>query len=1297
MERIVVKASILFLLCISVILPSFAIADEVNYLYDDTGRVVRVLKGTERLLYQYDEVGNLLSILEETSTPQALPPVLQGIDPDIFLIGSNYYATLTGQNLLTTSSITSDNPNITIKNIAAIDTKITATLSIGSGAVPGQANITVTTSYGSASITINLYDAIIIPEAISLFPPSTAIMSASLNPSATKDLKVSIYNKNPDIINTQSSVLIPAGGSADFTVKALQEGTGTIRIGTAETIVYVLEVSSISINASPLCVSIGSVSGDMSIYSSPVSVGFGVTGSLSAFSKAVSVEWPTVPGATIVSMPVCVRTSDISISPVYNNFGNVNVGSTSVPETFTIFNSGTVNLLIGTITLTGTNASEFGIQNDNCSGQTITPSSTCTVQAVFSPASAGAKSAALSIPSNNPHTPILNVPLSGKGLPQYTLTVTKAGTGSGTVTSSPSGIICGADCSEPYNSGTTVTLTATAEACSTFTGWSGGGCSGTGTCTVTVDVDKSVNATFTKQYTLTVTKAGTGSGTVTSSPSGISCGADCSEKYNYGTSLELTAASDAGSTFINWSGDCSGSVSPITIVIDGDKTCTATFNDITPPTVSSTNPTNDATGVPVTSPISAIFSEAMDALTITTDTFTLSGGVIGTVTYNVGTKTATLTPSSNLAYGTTYIVSITTGVKDTHGNNMSSNYTWSFTTSPISTTGLKLWLKADAGITKDAGDFVSAWADQSGNGLDVTQGTPASQPVFVPNALNGIPVVRFDGTDDSLFRPSVTGSSLFRDSAATVVILLRQSSADMQNTPFAWVENPGNHFLIHAADSNLLAFQFGNPSSGGSIAANAPSGWADTFHVLVMRRDGNSGEIRRDGVSLPLVQVFSSPSDSLQTGDMWVGSDFWSNTFTGDIAEIIVYNEALSDADRTIVENYLSTRYAIAFDVTAPTVTGTNPTNGDTNVPVSSAITATFSEAMDASTINTSTFTVSGGVTGTVSYNAGTKTATFTPSSNLVYNTTYAATITTGVKDSAGNAIAVNYPWSFTTIQQYTLTVTKAGTGSGTVTSLPSGISCGSDCSEPYSSGTGITLTATADAGSVFTGWSGGGCSGTGTCVVTISADTVVTASFGNAISITVTVPNGGESWEAGGTYTIRWTYTGNPGSNVKIELYKGGSLNRTIKSSTSKGSGGSGSYNWAIPVTQAGGTDYKIKITSTSNSSYTDTSDNDFTIVAATITVTVPNGGENWRRGTTQIIRWTYTGNPGSNVKIELLKGGSLNSTVTSSTSIGSGGSGSYNWTIPSNQTAGTNYKIRITSTSTIKDSSDNNFTISQ
>jgi hypothetical protein len=78
----------------------------------------------------------------------------------------------------------------------------------------------------------------------------------------------------------------------------------------------------------------------------------------------------------------------------------------------------------------------------------------------------------------------------------------------------------------------------------------------------------------------------------------------------------------------------------------------------------------------------------------------------------------------------------------------------------------------------------------------------------------------------------------------------------------------------------------------------------------------------------------------------------------------------------------------------------------------------------------------------------------------------------------------------------HTLSVSKSGSGSGTVASSPAGISCGSTCSSSFGAGTQVTLTATADSGSTFTGWSGGGCSGTGACEVTLQSDTTVTASF---------------------------------------------------------------------------------------------------------------------------------------------------------------------------------------------------------
>ena len=109
------------------------------------------------------------------------------------------------------------------------------------------------------------------------------------------------------------------------------------------------------------------------------------------------------------------------------------------------------------------------------------------------------------------------------------------------------------------------------------------------------------------------------------------------------------------------------------------------------------------------------------------------------------------------------------------------------------------------------------------------------------------------------------------------------------------------------------------------------------------------------------------------------------------------------------------------------------------------------------------------------------------------------------------------------------------------------------------------------------------------------------------------------------------------------------------------------------------------------------DNAGNRATSVSIRITVVSPNGGESWKRNSTHAITWVYKGNPGSYVKIELLKGGVLNLVITSSTSVGSGGSGSFNWRIPANQTQGSDYKIRVTSISNgfYKDTSNNNFSI--
>jgi len=122
-------------------------------------------------------------------------------------------------------------------------------------------------------------------------------------------------------------------------------------------------------------------------------------------------------------------------------------------------------------------------------------------------------------------------------------------------------------------------------------------------------------------------------------------------------------------------------------------------------------------------------------------------------------------------------------------------------------------------------------------------------------------------------------------------------------------------------------------------------------------------------------------------------------------------------AGRQLAANYVwSFTTGVAPDTVAPTVTTpTSPADSATGVSVNTVIQATFSEAMDPATIDTSTFTVDNGVTGTVTYDAGTMTATFTPSVALNNDTVYTATITTGATDLAGNPLDADYIWSFTT------------------------------------------------------------------------------------------------------------------------------------------------------------------------------------------------------------------------------------------------------------------------------------------
>lgn len=161
----------------------------------------------------------------------------------------------------------------------------------------------------------------------------------------------------------------------------------------------------------------------------------------------------------------------------------------------------------------------------------------------------------------------------------FTVDISLLGSGGGTIRSTPAGLSCPGTCSMavPYN--TTLDLVASPAATSSFLGW-GGACSGTDACSLVVTANTTASAAFGANNELIVTRDGNGSGTVSSDPSGIACGDDCTEFYDAGTIVVLAATPASGSTFAGWSGACTGT-DPCQVTMSSAKSVKATFATLT--------------------------------------------------------------------------------------------------------------------------------------------------------------------------------------------------------------------------------------------------------------------------------------------------------------------------------------------------------------------------------------------------------------------------------------------------------------------------------------------------------------------------------------------------------------------------------------------------------------------------------------------------------------------------------------------------------------------------------------------
>lgn len=181
--------------------------------------------------------------------------------------------------------------------------------------------------------------------------------------------------------------------------------------------------------------------------------------------------------------------------------------------------------------------------------------------------------------------------------------------------------------------------------------------------------------------------------------------------------------------------------------------------------------------------------------------------------------------------------------------------------------------------------------------------------------------------------------------------------------------------------------------------------------------------------------------------------------------------------------------------------------------------------------------------------------------------------------------------------------------------------------------------------------------------------------------TLSLTSPAGGETWLAGSTQSITWTYTNAPERFVKVELLKSGSLFATLSKRTSIGRSGNGAFRWRIPGYLPPGDDYRIRIVSPTDQSVLGLSEGYFSIAGPSITVTLPTEATVWPAGSTQSISWTYEAAQSFTVEIELLEDGQVVSTIAPRARLGSKGNGTYRWRIPQSLESSGQYTVRLTS----------------
>ncbi len=214
---------------------------------------------------------------------------------------------------------------------------------------------------------------------------------------------------------------------------------------------------------------------------------------------------------------------------------------------------------------------------------------------------------------------------------------------------------------------------------------------------------------------------------------------------------------------------------------------------------------------------------------------------------------------------------------------------------PTDISDLEFWVAANLGLSLNNGDPVPTWPDQSGNGRDATQGVGAARPTFITNAVNGQPVIRFDGVDDRM------GTGAFALVQPEHIFLVIKMNADVVN----------DTVYDGVAGNRMRMYRTGAPANRHVIFAGAANvGTIDldlvAYHYITNLYNGAASSARLDGVA-----AGAGNPGANNGGGVTLGGVGGAQTAAMDMAEFMVYSRALTDAERGQIETYLADKYGL--------------------------------------------------------------------------------------------------------------------------------------------------------------------------------------------------------------------------------------------------------------------------------------------------------------------------------------------------------------------------------------------------